>query len=157
MEEIGRAVERLLTDETLTADVDDAAAKVLLRWGEDQLAAGRPEEQVRSAVKALARLVGKRASVDPAAARTRLEAAGLAVDDDTLTSLWAKDLPEGAWTQRLVGALVHIPPSPGTLTPGPLPPRPLPSPSPPASEDKGAIRQGDKETWWQRLFRRRRL
>ncbi len=109
MEQIRRAVERLQTDETLTADVDDAAAQALLRWGREQLQAGRPEEQVRPAVKALARLIGRRAALDPAAARARLEAAGLAAAESTLAGLLAESLPDGAWAERLLGTLAPTP------------------------------------------------
>ena len=69
-----RAVERLLTDESLTADLEDPAARLLLQW-----AAGRAERMVqamgdaaeealaqqlvrlRRAVRRLARLVGQAA------------------------------------------------------------------------------------------------
>ena len=117
MEKIGRAVERLLTDETLTADVDDDAAQALLRWGQEQLAAGRPEAQVQRGVRAMGTVVAQRASLDPAAARARLETAGLAADGGALAGLLAEDSPEGEWAERLLQA----------LTPTPLPPSPSPA------------------------------
>ena len=143
MEDIGRAIERLLTDETLTADVGDPAAKALLRWGEEKIKAGRPVEQVRPAIKALARLVGKRARLDPAAARARLEQAGLTADDTALASLWDEKLPEGEWAEKLLKVLA------------PTPPSPLPVVPVPPSEDKETRGQVDKEPWWRRLFSRR--
>jgi len=122
IDNIDRAIERLLTDEALTADVDDAAAKALLRWGEEQIKAGRPEEAVRQGVRALNKLVAKRSGLDPAAARARLEAAGLAADPAALAPLWAEPLPEGEWAQRLLQALTPAARPPSAAAPLPLSP-----------------------------------
>lgn len=104
------AIERLHEDESLTADVDDAAARALLRWGEEQVKAGRPETQVRQSIRALNKVIARRAELDAAAARARLEAAGLAAADAALLPLWGEALPEGEWAQRLLQALTPSPP-----------------------------------------------
>lgn len=151
MESIGRAVERLLMDESLTADVDDAAAKVLLRWGEEQLKAGRPAQQVQPTIKTLAHLIGKRARLDLSTARARLEQAGLAADDVVLSGLWVEALPEGEWAEKLISAL--------TVAVSPAPPLPVPPPPPISAATANAIKetrdQGASKTWWRRLFSRR--
>lgn len=131
MGHVDRAIERLLTDETLTADVDDAAAKVLLRWGEEQIRAGRPEEEVRQALRALNQVIARRASLSPAEARARLEAAGLPVDEAVLSGLWGEAPAEEEWARRLVGA--------SALALSPL-----------SSSEKGTkVQEGRR--WWHRL------
>jgi hypothetical protein len=96
MENYRSAIERLYQDETLTADVDDATAKVLLRWGEERIRAGRPEEEVRQAIRALNRVIARRATLAPAEAYARLRAA-------VLSGLWAEAPAEEEWARRLVG------------------------------------------------------
>ncbi len=112
MEDLRRVMERLHEDETLTADVEDVAARVLLRWGAEQLRSGRPEEEVRRAVRALNRVIARHASFTPAEARAHLEAAGLGVDEGALAALWAGAMPEGVLAERLVQALSSGPPRP---------------------------------------------
>ena len=145
MEDIGRAVERLHEDESLTADVDDAAAGALLHWGEEQIRAGRPEEDVRRGIRALNKVIARRAELDPAASRTRLEDAGLAVDESILAGLWAEHLPEGEWAQRLLLALAPTSRPPAAASPLPL------------SRFSGEGEGGREERvgtmpWWRRLF-----
>ncbi len=104
-EQVRRAVERLYEDESLTADVDDATARSLLRWGEAQIQAGRPPDQVRRTIRALSKVIAGRSALSPAAARARLEAAGLRVKEGDLAPLWDKRLPEGAWADLLLQSL----------------------------------------------------
>ncbi len=108
MENIHSAIERLYQDETLTADVDDAAAKVLLHWGAEQIKAGRTEEEVRQVIRTLNRVISRRAFLSPAEARARLEAAGLPVDEAVLSGLWAEAPAEGTLAERLVRAPFEI-------------------------------------------------
>jgi len=123
MENYHSAIERLYQDETLTADVDDATAKVLLRWGEERIRAGRPEEEVRQAIRALNRVIARRATLAPAEAYARLRAAGLPVDEAVLSGLWAEAPAEEEWARRLVGTS--------------------------AAQEGRTAGQGK---WWQRLF-----
>ena len=124
MENYRGAIERLYQDETLTADVDDATAKVLLGWGEERIRAGRPEEEVRQAIRALNRVIARRATLTLAEAHARLKAAGLPVDEAILSGLWAEAPAEEEWARRLVGR-------------------------PAAQEGRTA---GQRGKWWQRLF-----
>jgi len=148
MEQFGHAIERLLTDESLTADLDDASARALLRWGQEQIQTGRPEEIVRTTVKVLARLVGKRATLAPAEARARLGEAGLSLPEAALAELWATGaaLPDGAWAEKLILTLnPSAPPSSGPPAPSSPPPGETRDPAP-------------GEVWWRRLlFWRKRL
>ena len=150
MEQVGRAIERLLSDESLTADVDDAAAKALLRWGEEQIKAGRPADTVGPAVKALARLVGRRTALSPAEARARLEQAHVLADETALASLWTETLPDGEWAEKLLRVLTPTPPVTPAAPPTPLPP----SPSAPVVEREVAAAgvRGEEGKWWRRLF-----
>ncbi len=106
IESIRNAIERLYQDESLTADVDDAPAKVLLGWGEGQIRAGWPEEEVRQAVRALNRILSRRNALTPTEALVHLEAAGLHVDEAVLSNLWAEAPAEDIWAERLVQALL---------------------------------------------------
>lgn len=117
MEHIGHALERLYEDESLTADVDDTAAKALLRWGEEEIKAGRPEEAVRRGIRALNKVIARRAELDPAAARERLAQAGLFIPDAALAALWTEVLPEGEWAQRLLQALTATSRPPAAASP----------------------------------------
>lgn len=137
MEHIGDALERLHEDESLSADVDDSAAEALLRWGEEEIKAGRPEEAVRRGIRALNKVIARRAELDPAAARERLAQAGLSVSDAALAALWTEALPEGEWAQRLLETLTHTPrPSAADFE---------------AGEGKGG-RKAVATPWWQRFL-----
>lgn len=140
MEHIGDALERLHEDESLSADVDDSAAEALLRWGEEEIKAGRPEEAVRRGIRALNKVIARRAELDPAAARERLAQAGLSVSDAALAALWTEALPEGEWAQRLLEA----------LTPTPCPPA-----ADLAGEGKGGIKAVATPRWQRFLFWRK--
>ncbi len=145
MQETGSSVERLYQDESLTSDVDDVAAKALLRWGEQQLAAGRPEEQVRQGLRALNKVIARRAGLDRAAARARLEAAGLSVDETALANLLREAQTEADWAGRLAGLAV------GQAVAA----TPAASSAPaPADEEKGVRREGEPVRWWH-FWRRR--
>jgi len=61
--ELRRAVERLWEDESLTADLTDPAARLLLEWGADRAGAilsemaDRPERRIVRRLAALRRLI----------------------------------------------------------------------------------------------------
>jgi len=105
------SISRLLEDESLTEDVDDAPAKVLLEWGIERLKGGQEPAGVRRTIKTLATLVRDRRRLSPEEARQRLERAvgptwpaGL---EAALEALWAEGsgLPAAELAGRL-GALV---------------------------------------------------
>jgi len=143
------AISRLLEDESLTGDITDAPARVLIKWGIGQLKEGKAEPAVRQTLRALARLIARRASLGPGEARQRLEAAGLTTPDEAaLAALWTEGaaLADAEWAGKLVGAV--------GLTPTPLPR----SPAPPAVERGEEVAAGGREEevrWWQRLVGRR--
>ncbi len=135
-------IERLLEDESITKDLQDAPAQVLLGWGVRQLQQGQPEAAVRRSVHVLARLVRDRRALSPGDARARMEAAGLtspAADD--LDAVWAEGgaLPEDEWARRLVDTLTLSMPAPAVFH----------MPSPTGGETLGS---GEKTRWWQRLL-----
>ncbi len=97
------AVERLYEDETLTKDLNDATAKVLLKWGQAQLEEGRLEQAVRREVKVLAQVVRDREGLTAPEATLRLSAAGLNVDEKGLADLWEQiGGNEAEWVSRLL-------------------------------------------------------
>lgn len=153
--DLAGALSRLYEDESLTAEVNDDAAKALLRWGEEQIRAGRPEEEVRRGLRAVSRVIGRRAYLGVDAARAHLEAAGLAVDGAVLVALWSQVRPQGEWAARLVGALTPL--LPPAIAPTAAPPSAAPAGT---SAEKGGERGAaeGKAAWWPRLFFwRRRL
>jgi len=104
-----RAISRLLEDETLTADLDDDPARILLDWGIGQLKLGRPEDAVRLAMSGLVGLVRDRRRLSPAEAAACLETAGLAASEGAIAALWAESaaLPDAEWTGKLVAAVLE--------------------------------------------------
>lgn len=112
------SISRLLEDESLTEDVDDAPAKVLLEWGIERLKGGQESTGVRRTIKTLARLVRDRRRLSPEEARQRLErVVGPALPAGVgaaLEALWAEGsgLPAAELAGRL-GALVGQALAPG--------------------------------------------
>ena len=176
MERNSGSIGRLYEDEALTADMDDAAARALLHWAEEQLQEGRPEPAVRQSLQALGKVIASRAALLPAEARARLEAAGLAgLDEDALAGLWDdRSTPTAEWVGKLVAlaAGAHRPAvtaPPGASLDAAVAAPPAPSPpaagaaaspesalsaapppgGPPAAEERAAV------PWWRRLFSRR--
>jgi hypothetical protein len=149
--DVGPAISRLYEDESLTADVDDAAAKALLRWGEERLKQGAAEDAVRQGLRALVQVIAGRDSLAPAEARARLEQGGFAADEATLAGLWTEPPGAAEWAERLVRAVQ-------ALSSAPLPPFPAPECG---SEEGGRPEGRGKEErasipWWQRLLSPRR-
>jgi hypothetical protein len=108
--ELESAVERLYTDESLAADVDDKTAKPLLKWAETLLPtlisrgdAGFDEAFVtlKKLVKSVARLIDMRGEIDATERAERAEKIqafaqelGVEVNIDNLEALATSDGPE---------------------------------------------------------------
>jgi hypothetical protein len=133
-EEVELAVERLLEDETLTAPLDDAAARLLLAWGIDRLREGCEESQVRRSIRTLAQVAAARGQLSASDAAERLCGAGLTVDPAWAAAWEETPLPSPEW---LRGLLERI-----SLTQSS---EYAPAPKAPPS----------RRRWWQRLLRRR--
>jgi hypothetical protein len=133
--ELETAVERLYTDESLAADVDDKTAAPLLKWAENILPAliARGDEgfdeafvTLKKLIKSVARLIDMRGEIDMAERAERAERIqgfaqelGIEVNIDHLESLVSFDGPELV-AQIVGGATASASP--------PLPPHQPPKP-----------------------------
>jgi hypothetical protein len=107
--DVQSAIDRLLEDESLTEDLDDSPAQVLLNWGVEQLKQGHEGTGIRRLVRRLSGLVRDRNRLTVEEALLRLESAvgqsgpGPMAIEAELVTLWQEreTLPGEEWTDQL--------------------------------------------------------